>query len=623
MVAGVTLKQKTASWLADHVTQLLWLVLGTALLFVSVLLPLQLENRLQLDLPPALPIDHVSAMGTPWLGHLHSLFLVGIDNQVSHLFNATEMQVLNALQQLLRLGAIALILGVFLLCVTDFSRYWRPILLVAVCLILMQTTQLFFLLDSGITSPVLNIASLFLIGFLIVWARPYLQRRDLTNKPSLIAYASQTGSAKQLATQLHLSVQQQADLCCLSTLTPKHLSQYHSVCFIVSTQGKGNPPDSALSFLHALQQTSPTNRLPGFSILALGDRYYADFCAFGHQLEQALIAKGLQRFAPLVEVDKVDLTTVNTWWDNISRFLGHAFEPVKNSYGAFNVLQNNRLNPSQTHRLVHHLRLAKPGVDYRPGDVLAVKPRIQPAVLRLRLAQQGWATDTEVMYQGKSTLLLDVLQHLDWTNQVADSPQQLIDQLNPIHERLYSIASCERGHLDLLVRQHIRADGSTGNGSGYLCRLAVGDQVDAYVRHHPRFHLPGDVPLIMIGAGTGLAPFIGFLTQKQQWQSKANHWLFFGEQHAQYDAYFKKELAAFQQAQILTHLDCVWSRDSGDYVQDRLHQHRLAVYEWVVKKGAHVFVCGSQSGFGESVLHVLEDILPDENRQKQLHTDLY
>lgn len=623
MVARMTLMQKTASWLAGHLTLLLWFALGTALLLVSVLLPLQLEHRLHLDLAPALPLDHVSALGTPWLGHLHSFFILAVDNQVTHLFTATEMQVLNTLQQLLRLGAVALMLGTFLLCVTDFPRYWRHISLLVVCLILMQTAQLFFLLNSGVSNPALTVAKLLLIAGLILWVRPYLPRRDLPNKPSLIAYASQTGSAKQLATQLHQSVQQQADLCCVSTLTPKHLSRYHSVCFIVSTQGKGNPPDSALSFVQALQQTPPMNRLPGFSILALGDRYYADFCAFGHQLEQHLIEKGLRRFAPLVEVDKVDLTTVNYWWENISRFLGHTFEPVKSPYESFNVLQNNGLNPLQTHRLVHHLRLVKSGLDYQPGDLLAVKPRIQPTTLRSRLTQQGWATDTEVIYQGKSALLLDVLQQVDWTSQVADTPQQLIDHLNPIHERLYSIASCGQEHLDLLVRQHIRADGSTGNGSGYLCRLAVGDQVEASVRHHPKFHLPGDVPLILIAAGTGIAPFIGFLAQKQQWQSNADHWLFFGEQHAQYDAYFKEELAAFQQAKILTHLDCVWSRDSGEYVQDRLHQHRLAIYEWVVKKGAHVFVCGSQAGFGESVLHVLTDILPDKYRQKQLHTDLY
>ncbi|KGK43193.1 hypothetical protein LH51_01880 [Nitrincola sp. A-D6] len=439
----------------------------------------------------------------------------------------------------------------------------------------------------------------------------------------MIAYASQTGSARQLAAQLQQSIGNQAELRCMSKLTPQCLAHYDIACFVVSTCGQGEAPDSAISFMHSMQQSASLTQQTAFSVLALGDRHYADFCAFGHSLEQRLMQQGLHCIAPLVEVDQMDMTAVNRWWESLSIQLGQETQAIEIDYEPFDLLQNECLNPSQSHRHVHHLRLAKQGIAYQPGDVLAVKPRSQKSALVARLLKQGWAADTQVIYQGESVLLQDALQQLDWTDQPADDPQQLIDQLKPLHERLYSIASCEEGQVDLLVRQHIRTDGSVGNASGYLCSLAAGDQVEASVRAHPGFRLPGDVPLILIGAGTGIAPFIGFLAQKQQWQSKTGNWLFFGEQYSQQDAYFADQLQYFQEARILTRLDCAWSREDGEYVQDKLRLHHLALHEWVVQKGAHVFVCGSQAGFGESVLRVLQDIFPENGLAGRLHTDLY
>lgn len=622
MISGA-LMHKTAHLIATHLVRLLWLVLGIAVLLAGMLLLLRLEGRLNLEVNSALQIETFGALGTHWIGRLHSLSIVGFESHITHLFTATEMRVLSSLQQLFRLGVVILLLGLVLLCISDYRRYWRHILLMGVFLIVMQTTPLFFLLGSGSSTPVLDLTKLSLLLLMSLWTRPYLLLQGSTSKPVLIAYASQTGSARQLATQLQQSISNHADLRCMSKLTPQCLAHYDIACFVVSTCGKGDAPDSAISFMHSIQQISPLSQLPAFSVLALGDRHYADFCAFGHSLEQRLLEKGLRCIEPLVEVDQMDLGAVNGWWNKLSTCLGQASQPIEIAYEPFDVLQNRCLNPKQTHRHVHHLRLIKHNLEYQPGDVLAVKPRIQEAALLARLSKQGWAADTQVTYQGEQVLLQAVLQQLDWTDQLADNPQQLVDQLKPIHERLYSIASCEEGQVDLLVRQHIRADGSVGNASGYLCSLVSGDQVDASVRAHPGFRLPGDVPLILIGAGTGIAPFIGFLAQKQRWGSKTENWLFFGEQYSQQDAYFADELERFRQLRILTRLDSAWSREDGEYVQDKLRLHHLALHEWVVQKGAHLFVCGSQSGFGESVLLVLDEIFSGDSLAGRLHTDLY
>nr|WP_239090259.1 sulfite reductase flavoprotein subunit alpha [Marinomonas ostreistagni] len=442
-------------------------------------------------------------------------------------------------------------------------------------------------------------------------------------RSALIAYASQTGSAKRLAEQLHKAAQPLVDLRCVSQLSAQQLQSYQRVFFVVSTHGNGAAPDAAHKLVHELQTTQAASCETKFSVLALGDRTYQTFCAFGYQLSDLLDQKGFKRLLPLQEVDRMDLRAVETWWQQIAQLLGLANQKVALQYDEFVVQQNECLNPQQALRLAYRIRLCLPGVRYQPGDVLAVMPQVNRDSVRQRLERYGFSGSEAVQLAGQRMLLLDALTQLEWEYEQADTPQALVDQLTPLHERLYSIASCEPDYVELLVRQHWRADGTLGIASGYLTQLQPGQRIEASLREHTSFHLVGDVPLIMIGAGTGLAPFMGFLQQKQNWGSETENWLLFGEQYFEHDAYFHDALQRFQDEGVLTRFHTAWSRTDGLYVQSLLTMHEVALREWVEHKGAHIYLCGSRQGFGEAVNDTLREIIPEQYLSERLHTDLY
>jgi sulfite reductase (NADPH) flavoprotein alpha-component len=237
----------------------------------------------------------------------------------------------------------------------------------------------------------------------------------------------------------------------------------------------------------------------------------------------------------------------------------------------FEVCENRHLNAQRHDRVAHYLRLHCSGVSYEAGDLIAIRPDVSSVT----------------------------------------------------HERLYSIASCEENYVDLLVRQHRRLDGSVGDASGYLCSLVVGDTLHAQIRVNETFQLHEDRPLIMIGAGTGIAPFRGFLQQKQRWYSQCEHWLIVGEQYAQHDDYFGADFALFQDQGLLTRIDKAWSRSDQIYVQAILEKEKNRLQQWVKEKGAQIYICGSRVGFGEQVLAQLTDLFGEKVLSECLHSDLY
>lgn len=542
-------------------------------------------------------------------------------NQLGYVFSQQEWYWLNSLLHVSQ----SLLYVVLVICVWAF-RYAplrRFALSMAIMAGVLLYSRLFGLDDGNKLSPwwtlFLILAPIMSVYFDV---RKYLPTAT-GQRRALIAYASQTGSAKRLAEQLHTAAQSLADLRCVSQLTIEQLHAYQRVFFVVSTHGNGEAPDSAHKLVKALHST-PTRQLDThFSVLALGDRTYKTFCAFGYQLSDLLDKKGFKRQLPLQEVDRMDIHAVDGWWQQVCHVLGVHSTHISLRYDEFEVVENECLNPSQNKRLAHRIRLHLPATQYQAGDVLAVQPEVDSERVQARLQSLGWTGLEQVTWGGQKRPLLEVLEQLDWEDEHPETPQALVDQLKPVHERLYSIASYEADYVELLVRQHWRRDGSLGIASGYLTGLQPGQRIKASVREHTTFHLHGDVPLIMIGAGTGLAPFIGFLQQKQQWGATTENWLLFGEQYQEHDAYFKDALQSFQDLGILTHYHTAWSRSDGVYVQALLTQHASTLCEWIEQKGAHIYLCGSRQGFGEAVNDTLREIIPEQYLSERLHTDLY
>jgi len=162
------------------------------------------------------------------------------------------------------------------------------------------------------------------------------------------------------------------------------------------------------------------------------------------------------------------------------------------------------------------------------------------------------------------------------------------------------------------VRYDVGKRRRLGVGSTYLAdRLAPRHKIKAYVQKAHAFGLPADlaVPIIMIGPGTGIAPFRAFLHERRATKAPGRNWLFYGHQHRDYDFFYEDEFAGMKASGVLTHLYLAWSRDDAQkfYVQDRMRQAGRDLWAWIAD-GAHIYVCGAIA-MGKDVDRALVDVI--------------
>ena len=393
----------------------------------------------------------------------------------------------------------------------------------------------------------------------------------------LVAHASQTGTAESwawtTARLLHdggLGVH----LLPLGQVTPEVLAGVDEALLIVSTCGEGDPPDAALPFVHSLMRSG--REMPGLAhlrvgLLALGDRSYAQFCAFGRRLDDWLQARGAQALFERIEADAADPAAWQQWQQAVTRVAGlgdlapvAAHEP----FTTWRLAARRHLNPGSQGGPCFHLEL-------EPAD---------PAAL------PAWEAG-------------DLVQ--------VNVPGQ------PGRPREYSIASVPADRrLHLLVRQTQREDGSPGLASGWLtAQAAPGDAIELRLRPHRNFRIGNnhDRPLILIGNGTGLAGLRAHLLARARQHPRPPAWLIFGERQRACDAFLHDELQARHREGVLQRLDFAWSRDAGAYryVQDCLLDAADDLRRWV-GSGAALYVCGSLRGMAGGVDRALNDILGSE-----------
>jgi sulfite reductase (NADPH) flavoprotein alpha-component len=216
---------------------------------------------------------------------------------------------------------------------------------------------------------------------------------------------------------------------------------------------------------------------------------------------------------------------------------------------------------------------------------------------------------------------LDVLAALQKFPGIRPDPEAFIEALEPLQPRVYSISSshrCTPGRVSLTVdavRYDIEARTRLGVCSTFLGgRIAPGDKIKVYVQKTQHFALPDDPerPIIMIGPGTGVAPFRAFLHERQASNAPGPNWLFFGHQRKDCDFFYEDEFLAMHAAGHLTRLSLAWSRDGNDkvYVQHRMREAGHEVWAWL-KHGAHVYVCGDALRMAKDVETALTDIVAE------------
>jgi len=214
---------------------------------------------------------------------------------------------------------------------------------------------------------------------------------------------------------------------------------------------------------------------------------------------------------------------------------------------------------------------------------------------------------------------LDVLAAIEKFSGVRPDPEAFIEALEPMQPRLYSISSSLKsspGRVSLTVdtvRYEVGRRARLGVASTFLGeRIPPSAKVKVYVQRAQHFSLPEDpaASVIMIGPGTGVAPFRAFLHERMAAKAPGRNWLFFGHQHRDYDFFYEDEFAGMRAAQVLTRLSLAWSRDAGQkfYVQDRMREVGRDLWAWLAE-GAYVYVCGDAKHMAKDVERALVEIV--------------
>ncbi|WP_338623833.1 assimilatory sulfite reductase (NADPH) flavoprotein subunit [Agarivorans sp. OAG1] len=211
--------------------------------------------------------------------------------------------------------------------------------------------------------------------------------------------------------------------------------------------------------------------------------------------------------------------------------------------------------------------------------------------------------------------------------------QDFVDALRKITPRLYSIASAqaeveEEVHLTVGVVSYQQGDEQRlGGASGFLgARAEEGAQVKVFVEHNDNFRLPSspDTPVIMVGPGTGIAPFRAFMQQRDASDAEGKNWLFFGDQTFTQDFLYQTEWQGYLKSGLLSKLDVAFSRDQAEkiYVQDRLRENAEEVFQWL-EEGAHLYICGDANRMAKDVHQALIDIIAEQGKQSPEQAEEY
>ncbi|MFM5440370.1 assimilatory sulfite reductase (NADPH) flavoprotein subunit [Aeromonas enteropelogenes] len=214
------------------------------------------------------------------------------------------------------------------------------------------------------------------------------------------------------------------------------------------------------------------------------------------------------------------------------------------------------------------------------------------------------------------------------------SADQLIALLRPLTPRLYSIASSqseveEEVHLTVGVVRYPQEDGTVRSGaaSSYLAdRLPEDAEVRVFVEHNDNFRLPAnpDTPVIMVGPGTGIAPFRAFMQEREAQGAEGKNWLFFGNPHFTQDFLYQVEWQRYVKSGLLSKISLAFSRDQANkiYVQDRLREAGLELYQWL-EAGAHFYVCGDANHMAKDVQEALLDVIAEHGQKSREEAEEY
>lgn len=488
----------------------------------------------------------------------------------------------------------------------------------------------------------------------------------------LVLWASQTGTAEGVATELAERLPG-ARLVNMDQLTPAALAAARDVVVVTSTFGDGGPPDNGAG-LWARLASAEAPALTGvrYAVLGIGDRSYDDFCGHGRAVDARLAELGGTRLLERADCEAYDDEPMRRWSDDVVALLAphsaapapvRAAEPFTRANPVVVPLSRNvELTGPGARKEVRQFGfdISEHDLSYAAGDSLGVCPANDPAIVDAWLAATGVPAHHPVEVDGEERPWRDALMtHYDFCRVTPDllrfiaehsrdakalrAPKPKLDRwlqgrngLDLVQEfvvhadpdewrevlvrltpRSYSISSSPlvSPHEVQLTVSVVRYRGADGGARGGVCSTFLADRASSapvFLQRSPHFRPPedGTTPMIMVGPGTGVAPFRGFLQERRALGHRGRNWLFFGEQHRDQNYYYRDDFEDMARDGLLNRLDLAFSRDQASrvYVQHKMTDHGAEVWRWL-DDGAYLYVCGDASRMAKDVDAALTTII--------------
>lgn len=485
------------------------------------------------------------------------------------------------------------------------------------------------------------------------------------NKISIL-FGTETGNSKKVATEFAAQAKKHGvnvKLTSLDQYRINDLVKEEYTFIVISTQGDGEPPATAKKFYDYIHQQTVNLDKMKFSVLALGDTSYPLFCKVGEDVDTQLTKLGAKRIVPLQKCDTDYAEDAAFWFANVMKALsegGTSAAPspsaAKPSKGKKNytgtILSNYNLNDRDSNKQTHHIEIAvDEEVHYEPGDSIGLIPHNKKETVDAILALTGTDADTAIEFRKEGYTIGEALtkkiniihlpervvkQYAAVTQQeipdtridlldllriypVKDAAQfeQVIHIMEPITPRLYSVSSSPEAHSGevhvTVARDKFSVNNEVKFGlcSDYLSQLPVDATLDFYVHKNSQFKLPAaDKDVIMIGPGTGIAPFRSFIAERDATGAGGRNWLFFGDQKFTSDFLYQTEIQNWVNTGVLTRVNLAFSRDQKSklYVQHRMLEQAAELWSWI-EAGAYIYICGAKAPMSVDVENTLLQII--------------
>lgn len=472
----------------------------------------------------------------------------------------------------------------------------------------------------------------------------------------LIIYGTETGNSKKVASNLLATFKKnkiQAKAIDVFQYDVAKLEKESLVLFVMSTQGEGEFPQNAIPFYEKLKVSNANLSKVSFAVLGLGDSSYPLFSNAGILLDDVLAEKGAKRLLPLVKADVDFAETVSIWEVDLQKAFQNLGSNVKNEVKPTNATVSSGkknylgkishkvvLNDTGSNKETYHIEIeSDEEINYEPGDALGVFPKnkeaeIQAIATYFKEENYSILADKNIRGLSKKSLeafsklfeieiteekanLLDIIQKYHPKKVKLD---EVIALLLPIAPRLYSISSSSEAHdgqVHLTVNVNkfkVDDEIKTGLASEFLADFSLDEQLEFYIHKNQNFRLPNEeTDVIMIGPGTGIAPFRSFLAERDVTGAEGKNWLFFGEQHFVLDFYYQTEIQEWLTTGVLTKLDTAFSRDQERkiYVQDRIREKAKEFNSWL-ENGASIYICGQKNPMSKDVEKAIVEVIAKE-----------